>query len=148
MHVLVAAEPMTGERPVVDVLDSELVVLPLPDLDIGDVCLFRAHPCSFVGVASHADITAAQVIELDISPHIAMDRVRESLASKGRWSEGTLTDTAARLTAEMLSIAAQFPLGTIVTKDGPVLHAYIPCADTAGGRRPVCEPGHGPQPSW
>ncbi|CAN5833562.1 hypothetical protein BH23ACT10_BH23ACT10_26980 [soil metagenome] len=148
MQVLVAAEQFAGGHPATVVLDSELVVLPLADLDIGDVGLFRAQPCAFVGVASHADITTAQVIDMDLSPHIVLDQVRESLAFSGPWRDGTLTDTAARLTAEALSIAAQFPLWTIVVKDGPVLHAWIPCADTGGRRRPVCEPGLGPQPSW
>lgn len=148
MHVLVASRRLANECRTDGALDGELAVLPVPDLDLCDVGLFRTHPSSFVGVESQADVTVVEVVDLDVSPPVAMGHVRESLARCGPWSDGALTATAAQLTAEMLSIAQQFPVGTIMVKDGPVLHVHVPVAHRVDGRRPVCDPERGSRPSW
>lgn len=153
MHVLVAAEPLANERGAPDGLVGELVVLALPDVDLGDIGLdvrdiglFREHPNAFVGLDSHADVATVEVIDLDVSPHVTMGHVVESLARRGPWDDDRLTATAAQLTAEMLNIARQFPVGTIMRMEGQLLHAHIPFALRAGGRRPVCDPERGGQP--
>jgi hypothetical protein len=153
MQLLVAAEPPTDERGVGDGLVGELVVLALPDVDLGgvgldvrDIGLFREHPNAFVGVDSHADVATVEVIDLDVSPHVTMSHVVESLARRGPSDDDLLTAAAAQLTAEMLNIARQFPVGTIMHMDGPLLHAHVPLARRAGGRRPVCDPERGGQP--
>lgn len=145
VHVLIAVAPVADSRAAGDPLDGELVVLPLPDVDLGDVGLFRENPRTFVGIDSQANITTVEVVELDVSPHDAMAHVVESLARHGPWGDQVLTSTAAQLTAEMLSVARQFPVGTVMVKDGPVLHAHVPVV--SDGRRPVCDPGRERGPS-
>lgn len=148
MHVLAAMRTtLQDDRTLAGPLEGELVVLPLPDAERGDVGLWRREPRTFVGVDSHADITSVQVVELDVTPHVVMGHVRESLSRQGSWEEDDLVDTAARLTAEMVSVAQQFPVGTILDKDGRLLQAQIPL--TGGvGRRPVCDPSRGDGGGW
>jgi hypothetical protein len=55
-------------------------------------------------------------------------------------------DTAARLTAEMLSVARQFPIGTFLDLEGRLLQAQVPLFDHPC-RRPVCDPADGGRPS-
>lgn len=147
MHVLAAIDT-TGPDDDGDAapLSGEMVVLPLEGTGHGDVGLRRAAPRSFVGLDSHADVTSVEVVELDVTPHVVMGHVRESLTRQGAWPEDHLVDTAARLTAEMLSVAEQFPVGTIIEKDGRLLQALVPIR--AHGRRPACDrPDHGRPPS-
>ena len=143
MHVLAATRTtLRDDRTIGGPLEGELVVLPARDVEAGDVGLCRSEPRMFVGVDSHADISSVEVVKLDVTPHVVMGHVRDSLSRRGSWQEDHLVDTAARLTAEMLSVAQQFPVGTILQKDGPLLQAQIPVIDR-GGRRPVCDPAHG-----
>jgi hypothetical protein len=143
MHVLAAMRTtLDDDGTLTGPLEGELVVLPLFAAGRDDVGLYRRESRTFVGVDSHADISSVEVVELDVTPHVVMGHVRESLSRRGSWQEDHLVDTAARLTAEMLSVAQQFPVGTILQKDGPLLQAQIPVIDR-GGRRPVCDPAHG-----
>ncbi len=143
MHVLAAMRTtLEDDGTLTGPLEGELAVLPLSDAGRDDVGLYRREPRTFVGVDSHADISSVEVVELDVTPHVVMGHVRESLSRHGAWQEGDLVDAAARLTAEMLSVAQQFPVGTILDKDGPLLQAQIPLIDW-GGRRPVCDPSVG-----
>lgn len=140
MHVLAAIDttgPDDEDGAAAAPLSGEMVVLPLEDAGHGDSGLHRAAPRSFVGLDSHADVTSVEVIELDVTPHVVMGHVRESLTRQGAWREDHLVDAAARLTAEMLSVAAQFPVGTILEKDGRLLRALVPIRQH--GRRPVCD---------
>jgi hypothetical protein len=148
MHVLAAMRTtLQDDGTLAGSLEGELVVLPLADAERGDVGLCRTEPRTFVGVDSHADIASVRVIELDVTPHVVLGHVRESLARHGPWQEDHLIDTAARLTAEMLSVAQQFPVGTILDKDGRLLQAQVPLVDR-GGRRPVCDPANGGDRHW
>lgn len=146
MHVLAAMRvTLQDDGMLAGPLEGELVVLPLDDDELGDVGLCRREPQTFVGVDSHADITSVEVVELDVTPHVVLGHVRESLSRQGPWQEDHLVDMAARLTAEMLSVAQQFPVGTILDKDGRLLEAHIPLIDH-GGRRSVCDPANGGGP--
>lgn len=143
MHVLAAmSATVLDHGGTTGPLEGELVVLPWSDAALGDIGLFRTEPRSFVGVDSHADITSVQVVELDVTPQVVLGHVRESLARQGPWEEGRLVDVAARLAAEMLSVAQQFPAGTVLTRDGRLLQAQIPLIDHTG-RPPVCDPDGG-----
>lgn len=120
-------------------LEGELVVLPAADAEVGDVGLCRSEPRTFVGVDSHADISSAEVVDLDVTPQVILGHVRESLARHCPWPEELVVDRAARLTAEMLSVARQFPIGTILDRDGQLLQAQVPLFDRVC-RGPVCDP--------
>ncbi|HSJ44102.1 MAG TPA: hypothetical protein VK923_05395 [Euzebyales bacterium] len=147
MHVLAAMRTtLQDDGTLAGPLEGELVVLPAPDVEVGDLGLCRREPRTFVGVDSHADIAAVEVVELAVTPQVILGHVRESLARRCPWQEDRIVDTAARLTAEMLSIAQQFPVGTILDKQGRLLQAQIPLFDH-GDRRPVCgsaDDGGGP----
>ena len=139
MHVLAAmSATVLDHGGTTGPLEGELVVLPWSDAALGDIGLFRTEPRSFVGVDSHADIMSVQVVELDVTPQVVLGHVRESLARQGPWEEGRLVDVAARLAAEMLSVAQQFPAGTVLTRDGRLLLAQIPLMDRTGWP-PVCD---------
>jgi hypothetical protein len=126
--------------------EGELVVLPARDVEAGDVGLCRSEPRMFVGVDSHADISSAEVVDLDVTPQVILGHVRESLARNRPWPEDVVVDTAARLTAEMLSVARQFPIGTFLDLEGRLLQAQVPLFDHPC-RRPVCDPADGGRPS-
>jgi hypothetical protein len=148
MRVLVVVRPCAGGEhdPLIDV-DGELAVLPVPERPDGDLHLDA--PDGFVGVDSLDPTAIVMVSEMDVSPHVVMEYVRESLARHRPWSAAALRDMAARLAAEMFAIAQHFPAGSVLTVDGPSLTAHIPvCAApdlhlaglAHGGRRPVCDP--------
>jgi hypothetical protein len=147
MHVLAAMRTtLRDDGTLAGPLEGELVVLPAPDVEIGDVGLCRRAPHAFVGVDSHADISTVEVIDLDVTPQVILGHVRESLERHCPWQEDRLVDTAARLTAEMLSVARQFPVGTVLDRKGRLLQAQIPLFER-GGRRSVggsAEDGGGP----
>lgn len=140
MHVLVViANPPPHDSVAGRPLEGEIAVLPLPGPAVSDGGLLRADPQVFVGVDSHADVTSVEVVDLDVSPHVVMGHVQESLARGSAVDDDDLIDAAARLTAEMLSVAQEFPVGTILDREGCVLHAYVPLRDRHARRR-VCDP--------
>lgn len=118
-------------------VEGELAVLsPPPDAHRD---LRSDTPGGFVGLDSFAAASIVAVAEMDVSPHVVMDYVRESLRRQRTWDASTLFDTAARLTAEMLDVARRFPVGTVLTVDRSSLTAHIPVRRIP--RPPVC--GHG-----
>lgn len=143
MHVLAAlCSTVDDEGAPARPLDGEMVVLPATGTGEDDVGLHRREPRGFVGLDSHGDVRSAEVVEIDVTPHVVMAHVRESLARDRTWDEDALVDAAAQLTAEMLSVAQQFPIGTVLDRDGRLLRAHIPLTGR-DGRRPVCDPADG-----
>jgi len=148
MHVLAElTTTLRDDRKIGGPLEGELVVLPALDVEVGDVGLCRSEPRTFVGVDSHADISSVEVVDLDVTPQVILGHVRESLARHCPWPEDVVVDTAARLTAEMLSVARQFPIGTILDRDGRLLQAQVPLFDHRC-RRPVCDHADGGARPW
>jgi hypothetical protein len=140
MRVLMT--PMTGSATAAtqgSPLDGELAVLAVTAAGVGDAGVFRERPRRFVGLDSHADACLVEVTELDVSPHVVMAHVQESAGSHGPRDEDRLVELSAQMTAEMLHVAQQFPIGTFLHRDGGVVHALVPLLDRPG-RRSVCDP--------
>ena len=138
MHVLMAPVcTLHADGSLTDGRRGEMVVLPLAEPDAADHGAFggdrRPH---FVGLDTHADIDEVEVVALDVGPHVVMGHVVESLGRVSQGEEDAVISDAARLTAEMLDVAEQFPVGTVLRREGERLRAQVPLTDW-GGRRPV-----------
>lgn len=137
MRVLVVAEAHDDDGGVWIDVDGELAVLPVPQIPGG--ALPHDGPSGFVSLDSMDAASLVAVTDLDISPHVLIDYVHESLVRHRAWDAEALLDMAARLAAEMLDIARQFPVGTVLTVGGSSLTAHIPMRQPS--RPPVCDRG-------
>lgn len=118
-------------------VEGELAILPPPADADGDAP--SDTPGGFVGLDTLDPTSIVAVAEMEVSPQVLVDYVRESLVPHRAWDAAALLDTSARLTAEMLDIARRFPVGSVLTVEGSTLTAHIP---VQGARRPpVCDPG-------
>jgi hypothetical protein len=142
MHVLMT--PILGRTTAATEgvpLDGELAVLPVRAAGVGDVGVFRDRPLHFVGLDSHADVRMVEVAELDVTPDVVLGHVQESAARDGP-RDARLLDA---VSAQMLHVAAQFPVGSMIRRDSDVVRVIVPIPHSPV-RGPVCDPSGGGTP--
>ena len=136
MHVMVATRRTQGERDddYAWAVDGELAFLAMVECDWRR---FRNGARYFIGLESGGETTTAEIVELDVGADDIVTFVAEQLAAAG-WTASARTQEAERLAAEMLGIAALFPVGTVLEKRGREIRARgvprpcDPSATTAG----------------
>lgn len=141
MHVMVATRRTQGERDddYAWAVDGELAFLPMVECEWRIPERFRKGARYFLGLESGGETTTAEIIELDVGADDIVTFVAEQLAAAG-WSASARAQEAERLAAEMLGIAALFPVGTVLEKRGREIRARgapsppDPSATTAGAQ--------------